>query len=111
MILAQFLRTRSLAAAFEELHLTLMLLGSFARGEGPEVSAFAGLGVGFTRIETILARCKFADHDWPPHGTLVRGPPRAIAFANQQFASPMPALWSAAIAAAFFSSLFFLIAF
>ena len=46
----------------EELHGFLMLLRRGARLERAEVTALAGLGILFARIEPVLAGGKFADH-------------------------------------------------
>jgi hypothetical protein len=46
----------------EELDRPFVLLGSVAGGERPEVSAFAGFGVGFSGIEAILPCFEFPDH-------------------------------------------------
>jgi hypothetical protein len=51
---------------FEILHGPLMLLGLLACGKRPEVPTLAGLWVDLPRIETILARPKFPNHDSSP---------------------------------------------
>src|SRR2546423_1832336 len=59
------LRNRS-SAPLEELHLALVLSGFFVRAEGAEVPAFARLRIDLARIEPILTRLEFANHDFSP---------------------------------------------
>ena len=49
-------------SSLEELNRPFVLFGSFAGPERPEISAFAGFGVGFSGVEAIVACLEFPDH-------------------------------------------------
>ena len=46
----------------EELNLSLVLLRRFARSEGSQVSALAGLRIRFPGIKSVLTGFEFANH-------------------------------------------------
>src|ERR1051325_3220660 len=46
----------------EVLHLALVLFGGFARREGAEIPAPAGLWIDLAGIQPVFARLEFADH-------------------------------------------------
>jgi len=48
--------------SLEILNRALVLLGSRARPERAQVTAFSGLSISFPRIEAILAGFEFTDH-------------------------------------------------
>jgi hypothetical protein len=50
----------------EKLHGTLVVLGFLACVKRSQVSAFAGFGIKFARIETVLARSELAYHGCSP---------------------------------------------
>jgi len=49
-------------AALEELDSPFVLRGRFPRVKRTQVSAFAGLGIDLSRIESILTGLEFTDH-------------------------------------------------
>ena len=46
----------------EVLHLTLVLLSLFHRGEGAEIAALTGRRIFLARIEAVFSGFEFADH-------------------------------------------------
>src|SRR5262245_28472348 len=53
---------RRLTLVLEELHRAFVLLRLFARVEGPQFPALAGLGIDLPRVESVLPRLELADH-------------------------------------------------
>lgn len=51
--------------AFEVLDFSLVLSGGFAAAECSKVTSLARFWIGFHRIQPILTRLQFSNHDWP----------------------------------------------